>query len=593
MHTGAAGGNMTDRHQLRHVLTPILLVVTVACTTEQPASHTTATTAGQTATATTDTSTHEAAIDTSVSGTEASSTDTSATGPTNSAAFLGQSFGDQQASADLPPVAFQAAANADENLFLTRFVDESYRRAPGQDASTADVVAWLATLRGNAAWARAVIRERGLDQDVDTLYQNMARFADAYENYLASIGLVEKQLSRQQLADAAASAWKGYETASDVEKAAKHFGASKDDAETAGTLGGILYGAYEYAQRQQQADDTRRAAIATYRRALDETRDAVSKRAGAISAMLTRRYRWEHGESGFDDFESRYLSEYMKRRPRDPFVRVQYANTRATKETPADVLRDAYTCLHAAELVPVASAYDIFRQAYFANAAELACFAAANEAGDAGYSAHPTLGAQALSFARGYLAMDAKDTTGRGHAALARALAFTGRYAEGLDAATTALNRAPDAWRADSAFCYRYACLLSLGGRADLVGGWLSLAYKNGFNSIGSIRNAPDFQRFKTERPDEYATLTAVNVAPRIVYGVFTDDIVVTNNSAFGLTNLRVRMTIRKGAQTWTPEIACASVVSGGACKAEGVVSIPNDRYDSASFTLACDQCQN
>lgn len=585
---------MANRYPVRSVLQMFLLLTTIGCTTEQPASDTGATRAAETTT-TADTSTAGAGgSSTSESTTNADATATSAsTAAPIDLTTLGQGIlGAQPVSGELQPVAFHLAANADENLFLTRFVGELYRRAPGQDASAADLVEWIATLRRNAAWARSVIRDRNLDQDVDTLYENVTRFADAYENYLASVGLVEKRLNQRQLTDAAASAWKGYETSSDLEKAAKHLRASKDDAETAGVVGGILSGLYEYSQRQQQADETRRAQIAAYRRSLDETREAISKRSTAISAMLTRRYHWERGEAGFDDFESRYLSEYMKRRPRDPFVRVQYANTRAAKETSADI-RDAYTCLHAAELVPAPSVYNDFRQAYFVNAAELACLAASDEAGIRGYSAHPSLGAQALSFARGYLALDPTDASGRGHVALARALAFTGRYAEALDAATTAINRAPDAWRGDSAFCYRYACFLSLGGRADLVGGWLSLAYKDGFSNITAIRTSPDFQRFKAQRPGEYAELTTVSVSPRVAFGLVMDDIVVTNNSAFTLTNMRVVMTIRKGAQVWSPEVKCASVGSGETCKAESVASIPNDRYDTASYTLACDQCEN
>ncbi|HEY2324480.1 MAG TPA: hypothetical protein VGJ82_16590, partial [Thermoanaerobaculia bacterium] len=451
-----------------------LLLAIIGCTTEQPASDTGTTRAAET---TTTAGAGGSSTSESTTSAEAVATSASTTAPID-LTTLGQGIlGAQPVAGELPPVAFHLAGNADENLFLTRFVGELYRRAPGQDASAADLVEWIATLRRNAAWARSVIRDRNLDQDVDTLYENVTRFADAYENYLASVGLVEKRLDQQQLTDAAASAWKGYQTSSDVEKAAKQLRASKDDAETAGVAGGILSGLYEYSQRQQQADETRRAQIAAYRRSLDETREAISKRSMAISAMLTRRYNWQRGEAGFDDFESRYLSEYMKRRPRDPFVRVQYANTRATKETSADILRDAYTCLHAAELVPAPSVYNDFRETYFVNAAELACLAASDEAGITGYSTHPSLGPQALSFARGYLALDPTDASGRGHVALARALAFTGRYAEALDAATTAINRAPDAWRGDSAFCYRYACFLSLGGRADLVGGWLSLAY--------------------------------------------------------------------------------------------------------------------
>src|SRR5207302_3310729 len=137
----------------------------------------------------------------------------------------------------------------------------------------------------------------------------------------------------------------------------------------------------------------------------------------------------------------------------------QYANIRVDKETPADILRDANSCFEAAELVPAATVYDWLRNEYLANAAELGCLAASAEAGNAGYRARPRLGVTALSFARTYLDVDPKDATGRDHVALARGLAFSGRYGEAVDAGTAAITLAREAWQGDLLFFYRYASL--------------------------------------------------------------------------------------------------------------------------------------
>jgi tetratricopeptide (TPR) repeat protein len=264
---------------------------------------------------------------------------------------------------------------------------------------------------------------------------------------------------------------------------------------------------------------------------------------------------------------------------------------RVEKETAEDVLRDAQSCWEAAELVPAAPAYDWLRNDYLDNAAELACLAAATQAGAAGYSARPALAREALAFSRTVLDLDPKDAGGRGHAALARGLAMSGRYDDAVTAANGALERAPEAWRNDPSFCFRYASMLSLDNQLDNVGGWISRAYQDGFTRADSIRSSGDFENFRRARPDEYERLTKAKITYRVDFGIFNDDVIITNISPFTLNKLQAQVTIRKGAQTWTPKIECDSVAAGAVCKGVNVVSIPNDKYDDMDATFTCDNC--
>jgi hypothetical protein len=126
----------------------------------------------------------------------------------------------------------------------------------------------------------------------------------------------------------------------------------------------------------------------------------------------------------------------------------------------------------------------------------------------------------------------------------------------------------------------------------DLVGGWLSKAYANGFNDIEWLRENPDLANYRQARSREFAIMTTAEISLQTEFGFFNDDIVLSNDSPFSLTNLHVYITIRKDSREWHPEMECAYVAVGGTCIAENIVSIPNNSYDEAFATFDCDQCE-
>lgn len=72
---------------------------------------------------------------------------------------------------------------------------------------------------------------------------------------------------------------------------------------------------------------------------------------------------------------------------------------------------------------------------------------------------------------------------------------------------------------------------------------------------------------------------------------MFNDDVVLHNNSAFGLTNVKAKVWIRQGERTWNADVNCKSISAGGGCKAENVVSVPNNHYDEMKIiAFDCDQ---
>lgn len=492
------------------------------------------------------------------------------------------------------PLTIQTSLNADENLFLLHLLGHYYESMPDADAGLPAMTAWLTFAKQNMASVRNVIRARGLDQDIDTLYADGQRSVTALEDFLTNIGAIQRQRSNQNAPDVLAGIWEGYQTGSKAGRIAKGFGSSEEDAGDLGALVGLIAGAAEVAERQKQHDEEQAAALQAQESAVKATWTETGNNARRTAGMLASRYGWSPGEAGFDGFSSKYLGEYMKHRPRDPFAIIRYANTRPEKETPEDTLRDAQRCLAAAELVPASTSYDTIRNEFVLNGAELAAMAASVEStrgGHSQYSARPRLAEQVLSFSNTYLSRDPVDATGRGHMVLARGLAFSGRYQEAATAATEALNKATETWQNDANFCYRYAAILSLAGdRVDLVGSWLKQGFAKGLD-VRSVRDSPDLANYRQAYPDEYKALTTVNLTYKIEFGFFNDDIIFTNQSPFKITTLDGTVTIRQGQTEWSPKVKCGYIAPGGSCKMVDAVSIPGSRYDEVSSSVTCDQC--
>lgn len=486
------------------------------------------------------------------------------------------------------PQALQAirpASGVDENLFLLRALAETYNRWPRAETDRQQLAAWIAWSRQRLVRVRAAIRVNGLDPDIGRLYDEGVQLLDRYQVFLEALGAIEKQTHDQAGTDALASIWKGYQSGTEAEDSARRKGASKDAAGDAGALSGIVAGVGEAVTRSQQRSAAEQAAIAEEQRKIAGVLSATDASAVAVADKLARKYGWPRAEAGFDGFQSASLNEHVKRRPRDPFALAWMATTRVKNETAADVMRDANACVRAAELVPEGRAYDMYRVDFIADATELALTAVTKEI--ASYTAGPSASTpRALEIAQTYLAIDPDDPSGRAHVQLARALALSHRY----DEAVTAANAAVDKWRDDVSFRYRYARLMSLTNRLDVAEQWLVGAFNAGWSNIGYVRTDPDLAAFRNARAQRFAELTTPRLESRVEFGLIWDDAVIVNRSAFDLTNVHAKVFIRKGQQTWNPEVVCDRVRPGESCRKVSFGSIPGDAYDEMRLSFTSDQ---
>jgi len=468
-------------------------------------------------------------------------------------------------------------AGVDEELFFLNALEEIYGDWPSDNQQVGQ---WIANTRPLVSRLRALISKHRLDRDLAQVYDECLNLLDAVSRYLTNLGVIE-QRTQDQSGDAALevilkAVMKGGEE--------KLNGQSDEDARNAGLWEGLstlIEKGYAISRERQAAIDAQKQKLG---KQITDTMDSVQ----TVAQRLTRERGWQLGESGFDGSSNARLADKVNHRPRDPFVLCDYATAELKNENSAQgAMRRSNWCLRAAQLVPAGNDYDDYRALFVGEAADLALLAT-NFESSSNYTGGPTASTpQALRLTRTYLSFDPADSSGFGHAELARALAFSGRYGEALAAARVAAKP----YEHDPGFALRYAKLMSLTGSLSQAGEWLAYAYSLGYSEVNYVRSSPDFANFRRGQAERFSELTTPRLRqPEFIWGLIMDDVVLHNDSPFALTNVVSKVWVRKGQQTWNLDLKCKSIPAGGSCKLENVASIPGDSYDEIRATFDCDQ---
>jgi hypothetical protein len=488
------------------------------------------------------------------------------------------------------PFRITALPSVDENLFALRLLSDIYANWPALNGDRSNLRKWFSEARRSTSRMQGQIRMRRLDSDLEVLFQDCLDYMSATESYLSSLDLLENQKNSGTAWDFIASIWDGYKAGSDANSTAQKLGLSDENAANAGKLIGAANAAANFYTKSKERDAGYRAAVSESAGKLEDRWNGTLANLKATAHKLTAKYGWAEGEAGFDGFQSPQIHDLVARSPRDPFLKARYGDTiLRDAKTPNECIAAANAYLEAAQLVPSDGSYASLRLQYVAQATAAGLSATAIEAGTRGYVSHPSTAPSSLKLARTYLTMDGGDASANAHVQLARALAFSGRYQEAAGAATDALRLRKDLGD-DAYFCYRYAKLMSLTGNLDLVNSWIEKAYHDGFHDIAQFRDDPDLEAFRSQRAQQFQTLTTIHWSWEIKYGFIWDDVIVKNSSPFDMTNVQVQVHIRKGSSTWDPVIKCSLIKAGSTCERDNVMSITGDAYDTGTASLTSDQ---
>jgi len=117
-------------------------------------------------------------------------------------------------------------------------------------------------------------------------------------------------------------------------------------------------------------------------------------------------------------------------------------------------------------------------------------------------------------------------------------------------------------------YAYNFSCLLSASGDTNNAFSWFSLAVKNlGYSNIATAKTDPDLAAMRRAKRKEFNDLVAVKCGWSFNWGVFNDDIILSNNSAFTITNVVFSVDIAQGSKKWHPVLKVNRIAPGTSYK--------------------------
>ena len=501
------------------------------------------------------------------------------------------------------------AKNVDEKLFLLRMLEDLQGQIPSASTNAKATQTKLGQLRHFAKKVHMYVKQRKLDDSLATLFGNYVEVVDAYTDFLANIGRIERDAVAQAERDAMETGFDAGLRGGSMAAMANNQGYSRGDTAAIGIFTAIISAVVDSYQKDQKLQAVKRQAVARASRDVQDKFSTFRAQAELTATELTRKNGWNKGEAGFDEEKennelqrlvaNRNWKAYWKiqhkrneRRPRDPFIKAFVAQSSASflksKEKTGDMLDCAKACVRSARFVPEGSLYDPYRLHFLRLAGNIANRASYIEIRGRGLRG----GTKNATVAYAVRVWDAclkygRDPTGEIREQRAWALGASGNIKDAVKQYTEVHHLRGKTLL----YAYNYACLLSMSGETDRAFEWLAYAVKTlGWRDISHVKTDPDLAAMRKAKRKEFNDLVSVKYRWSIYFGLFNDDIIMYNDSAFTITNVVLSAKIVQGSKVWTPALKVKSVAPGSSHKWVNVVSIPGSKMDKTSSTLSCDQ---
>lgn len=468
---------------------------------------------------------------------------------------------------EVVPPAASSSLRTDESLFLLRLLETMYENLPDptQTKNARELDEAVSERKLFSARTRTRIEDAKLDKRLAPLFSDYDTVMDAIVSLHDSKRSISGKHQRKGLKDSATTGFK-YGVSGGIAYSALSSG--RDDGNTSlegAALVGLASAAFGFiSDMWEQMEDNKEAEKAELKARVEETmnsyRSAVS-RGQSVANALTLERAWKKGEAGWsldqdssarvqkllDDADTRGLlrvtSEQIEARPRDPFIRLfrvwlflaQDEQSKSFKSKDYSSL--AKECLNCATLVPSANLYDDFRKEYLFYGALAAGKARSLEA-EAGISPYGSTetSRQCLSIIDQCLSLDSSDSSGWLRLIRSAALLSDGQVQE----AGAQVSKITELHKENPLFQYQYACILSRMGKFDSALACLRRSFELGHSEVADTKKDPDLAALRRNSRKEFDDLVAVKFEWKIEYGIFNDDLIVWNKSAFPITNVKL-----------------------------------------------------
>lgn len=425
-------------------------------------------------------------------------------------------------------------------------------------------------------------------KSVQQSFKNVVELADGYEVMLVDLDLIDK---RSKGPRGKASLEVGASSAALAYGSAKMLDTGDGAGLIVGGLAGLVHswhdGLAKEAEFKAEADRT----VGSFSTRLDQVRaDAVvvadevaSKNAWDRSSLGFIRGQKPYGQEQFERTSKQMapvLTELTRQRPLNPILQFHriwledYLDGDST--SPQKHLEWTENFTHLARLAPSGAVYDKFRRGYMMRAGTMALKAAEQEGKGKKLGGSSNAAITSVPCWKTALSFDQSDSSGELRWGYAQSLALAGH----LNEAREVLPQIRDHVCLNPDYHWLLARLASVNGEPDKALGHLKEAVEMGLNKIAEARASPDLENLRNAHADQVRSLLAVKFGWSVKYGMFNDDITITNQSTFPLTQLVFRPVISNNKGSFTPKqqltlekldpgkshtwVNCISVSSGG-----------------------------
>ncbi len=516
---------------------------------------------------------------------------------------------EQHAIEQHEPLEITPAANVDNELFLLRNLENLYDNWPAYDANPQQLQNNLEQFRNNAERYVAYLKSANADPKITAAYVDLVEGIDFYVDALVETGMIAKRAeakgNKESLETSVSAGWNAGLLAASLENQ----GAKQGDALAVAAVVGIADFLWSNYNMGMERDAAKQAALDAANRKFRVRYSSIRASNRVVALNLTTQKGWHNGEAGFDDSDedqarvqqfitnndlgalTQLVRDRARLRPRDPFAKAGVVIT-AWNQTGQNASADQWLdwsrqCLECASLVPTGIFYDEHRANFLSLAGWAALQAANKQSGGGGWKAAPfAAGKLAVIYWKTYLKTAPKDSSGAGRECLAIALATAGQFQESLNA----LIDVYELRKRDPNYNYNLACLYSIQGDSAQSLTYLRAAISTGYLDIRHAKSDPDLAMVRRKLSSETSDLFNVKYIWDIHYGFMKDDITLTNQSAFGLTNVVFKPIIKNGGKAYDATLKADFIAPGTTVKWADCISVTGSHADSSESKLECAQ---
>lgn len=460
----------------------------------------------------------------------------------------------------------------------------------------------LASLKADNAYSQSKLPE---------LYGEVIRVIDAHEEYVSEIDRIARALKQREEADSSAARQKAlidFFTKGALEKS------EQDESWLNNSLKQVfkssVTGVQSYLQeedrlkqlREQDKEGKYAACQTKYDHARTDFAANTKALTGVISGILSIPRKELGMETVLEDIEfyrkqdAKSVAEarktWAKDRPKDPIVQagVFLDSAEEQKQSLSACIKLAEECNALAATVPNTELLSYTRYDLLHDAASIVenYFYLAHPFGESWGQVRDDKALIPASYRKKATEVYS-DKTGEDASNLAWDHFLAGEFETAFKFGEVA--KAAPSFQNSSRFCFKMAQVASLTKRSEEALTWLATLVNHfQYNDIDALYSDSDLESLRSAKPEAFDALLKVTYDWEIKFGVFNDDILLTNQSRFPITDVHFKTHITSGTKDWDLDLRTQRIEAGEIYMWENALSVPGSSITSGKGTLSCAQ---